>query len=222
MSTFHLYLDESGCTNFSPTGTKYYIFAVAWTTDPYPVARDLTSLRFDLLKQGYDVPLFHASQDARARREAVIEVLLRHDNWRFASIVVEKSKVNPRLREPRIFYPKFASMLLRFVLTARRTEGATRVLAFTDRLPVRNHGGSITAAFKSTCRDNLDQPFNIYHHPSASNYWLQLVDYCCWAVQRKWEQGNRNPYDRLSRRLATWELDVLWRGTTHYYQVRRD
>lgn len=124
MPTLHLYLDESGDLTFSPVGTKHYVFAVAWTLDPLPVVNDLASLRFDLLKQGYDLPSFHAAPDKQVHRNAVVDVLLQHDNWRFAAIVVEKSKVNPALREPRIFYPKFASMVLRFVLRERCRRGA--------------------------------------------------------------------------------------------------
>ena len=219
MPTLHLYLDESGDLTFSPVGTKHYVFAVAWTLDPLPVVSDLASLRFDLLKQGYDLPSFHAAPDKQVHRNAVVEVLLRHDNWRFAAIVVEKSKVNPALREPRIFYPKFASMVLRFVLRERWTGPATHVLAFTDPLPQRKHREPITAAFKITCRENLNLPFNIYHHPRHSNYWLQVVDYCSWAVYRKWENQDLRTYRQIGRRLATWELDVLRYGTTHYYQA---
>ena len=217
MPTLHLYLDESGDLNFSPAGTRYYFFTVAWTMDPFPVAHDLGRLRFDFLKQGHDLPLFHAAPNRQAHRDAVIEVLSQHTNWWFAAIVVEKSKVNPVLRADRVFYPKFASMVLRFVLRGRLAQTATRVLAFTDRLPVKKHRASINAAFKSTCRQSLQQPFNLYHHPSGSNYWLQVVDYCCWAVQRKWMLQDLRTYERLAGRLAERELDVLLRGNTHYY-----
>lgn len=76
---------------------------------------------------------------------------------------------------------------------------------------------SVKAAFKRVCRQELDQPFNLYHHPRNSNGWLQVVDYCCWAVQRKWARHDLRTYDQLAHRLATPELDVLRRGDTHYY-----
>ena len=46
---------------------------------------------------------------------------------------------------------------------------------------------------------------------------LQLVDYCCWAVQRKWERQDLRTYRQLVWHLAKPELDVLSRGTTQYY-----
>ena len=219
VSTLHLYLDEAGDFNFSPTGSKYYIFTVAWTTDPSPMARDLARLRFSLLKQGHDIASFHATEDKQVHRNAVVNVLLQHSNWWYAALVVEKSKVNPTLREEHNFYPKFASMVLRFVFKNRRwTTNATRVLTFTDRLPVRKHREAVSAAFKYSCRRDLGKlPFNIYHHPRESNYWLQVVDYCCWAVQRKWARNDVRTYSQLSSRLTTPELDVLFHGNTHYY-----
>lgn len=219
MSTLHAFLDEAGDLNFSARGTKYYVFTAAWTADPLPVARDLGRLRFDLLKQGHDLSRFHAAKDRQVHRNAVVDVLLKHPNWFFAALIVEKSKVNPALREPHVFYPKFASMVFSFVFRNRRwTAGASRVLAFTDRIPVNKHREAIAAAFKRSCRRDLRQtPFNLYHHPGESNYWLQVADYCCWAVQRKWEQRDPRTYDRLWWRLATQELDVLQRGNTHYY-----
>ena len=213
-----MYLDESGNFNFSPTGSKYYIFTAAWTLDPAPVAHDLARLRFDLLKKGYDIPSFHATDDKQTNRNAVVNLLLSHPNWWFAALVVEKSKVNPTLREPSVFYPTFATMVLRFVLKSRWAKSATHVLAFTDLLPVNKYKQAVTAAFKTSCRHDLDRtPFNLYHHPRASNYWLQLVDYCCWAVQRKWERQDLRTYRQLVWRLAKPELDVLSRGTTRYY-----
>ena len=214
MSTLHAFLDESGDLNFSARGTKYYIFAAAWTLNPFPIARDLAGLRFDLLKQGHDLSRFHATEDRQAHRNAVVNVMLKHADWSFAALVVEKSKVNPALREPSVFYPKFGSMVLQFVFRNRQwTATANRVLAFTDRLPVKKRRKAVAAAFKRSCRRDLRQiPFNLYHHPAESNYWLQVVDYCCWAVQRKWEQQDRRTYDQITPRLAAPEINVFSRG----------
>ena len=217
MSTLHVCLDEAGDLNFSRTGTKYYVFAVAWTMDPYPVSRDLARLRFDLLKQGYDLPSFHATEDKQANRNAVVDVLLKHANWQFAALIVEKSKVNPVLRKQHLFYPKFACMAFRFVFRGR-TATATRVLAFTDRLPVKKHKNSVAAAFKHSCRQDLRHiPFNLYHHPRESNYLIQLSDCCCWAVQRKWARQDLRTYNQIAPRLAMPELDVFRHSNTHYY-----
>lgn len=109
MPTLHVHLDESGDFNFSPTGSRYYIFTAAWTYDPAPLAGHLTTLRFSLLKAGHNVPMFHATKDRQANRNAVVKVLSGHDDWAFAAVVIEKTKVYPRLHAPYRFYPEFAS-----------------------------------------------------------------------------------------------------------------
>ena len=38
VATLHIALDEAGNLNFSPRGSKYYVFAAAWTYDPAPLA----------------------------------------------------------------------------------------------------------------------------------------------------------------------------------------
>ncbi len=113
MPTLHVYLDESGDLNFKATGTRYYVFAAAWTYDPHPIALDLSNLRFSLLKQGFDIQSFHATEDRQINRNAVLGILERHEGWQHGAIIVEKAKVDPSLYEPQRFYPEFAGMLLR-------------------------------------------------------------------------------------------------------------
>lgn len=60
-------------------------------------------------------------------------------------------------------------------------------------------------------------PFCVYHHSSASNLWLQIADYCAWAIRRKWEVGDSTLFSRLKRRLAAPEWDILRSDTTTYY-----
>lgn len=220
MPTLHVYLDESGDFNFSPTGSRFYVFAVAWTFDPAPLAARLQGVRFGLLKQGIDVVSFHAAYDKQAHRNQVVQSLADTDGWKFAALVVEKSKVNPTIREEAQFYPQFASMLLRFVFLGCVTRDTRQVLILTDTIPVQKRREAINKAFRMSCRADLPRGlrFDIYHHPSQSNKWLQAVDYCAWALCRKWESGDTRTYDLLQRRLARPELDVTARGSTHYYR----
>jgi len=141
------------------------------------------------------------------------------ENWWWVAVVVEKSKVNPTIRDAHHFYPKFAEMPLRFLLKGRLRD-ATRVMIYTVRLPVQNHIESVKKAIKSSCRNILPEKIQLcsYHHPSTSNKWLQVADYCAWAIARKWENNDSRTYDVLKHRLVTPELDVLRTGLTHYYE----
>jgi hypothetical protein len=221
VKTLHVFLDESGNLNFALKGSKYYVFSAAWTYDPAPLASALHNIRFGLLKQGFDLPAFHAAHDRQVHRDAVVATMAAHDAWRFGAIVVEKSKVSPSIREETRFYPQFASMMLRFVLKGCVRPGTERVVIVTDTLPIQRHRQVVVKTLKGACRSDLapSLPFEIYHHPHESNAWLQVVDYCCWATYRKWERGDLRTYAQLSHRLERAELDVLASGLAHYFEI---
>ena len=214
VSTLHVHLDESGNLDFSPTGSRYYVFTAAWTYDPAPLSSDLTALRFGLVKKGLgnDLSAFHACEDPEPRRDLVIGVLLNHRTWSFASIVVDKPRVNPSVRDPMTFYPKFAAMVLRFVFRGRVKPGTSQILVYTDTLPFEKKKAlAVEVAIKGACHKDLPKlPFRVFHHRRESNAWIQVADYCCWSVFRKWENGNVYAYDRLRARLAAPEIDPMW------------
>lgn len=221
MSTIHVHLDESGNLDFSPSGTKYYIFVVTWTYNPRPTASRLGALRYALLKDGQNVPFFHATKDKEPIRSSVIKLLASQGGWRFASIVIDKPKVEPVFHDnPHIFYSTFATMPLRFVFRAlRSSKNSRKALIYTDANPIQKHRELTEKAIKTALRAELPptMSFHIYHHPSASNYWLQATDYCSWAVFRKWEHSDQHPYTQLSGHLVRPEQDVLAQETSRHY-----
>jgi uncharacterized protein DUF3800 len=223
MPTLHLHFDESGDWTFGPKGSTYFVLAVAWTYDPQPLATALTSLRFSLIAQGTNLESFHAAEDKQAVRNAVVATLVANAGWEFAAVVLEKRKVNPVLRAPERFYPQFAGTLLKFVLrgTAFR-RGTGRVLVYADTIPMNTNRkrDGVLKAIKTTCASELPAGTThyVYSHCRESNKWLQVVDYACWSVARKWERGNLLTYNQLTPRLARTELNITARGDqTDYY-----
>lgn len=222
MATLHVHLDESGDWNFNPKGSRYFVLTAAWTYDPLPLAQALTALRFGLVKDGHSIDGFHASPDRQVVRDAVVQTLVSHSGWRFASVVIEKCKVNPILYAPPRFYPTFASALLRFILR-RPAMQRSRVLVYADTLPMdtRAKKEGVLKALKTTCSAEL--PAGCHHyvnsHRLESNCWLQVADYCCWAVMKKWQTGDVRTYDELKPRMPSPELEITARGDgTVYYK----
>ena len=157
--TLHIYLDESGDLDFQPTGSLYYVFSAVWTYQPAPLAGELAALRFRLLKQGHDIEHFHATSDNSATRELVIERLLSRAKWEFAAVVVEKSKVPSRSRDPLWqFYSHFATVPLRFILRSPVFDKAHKVLIFTDRFPQQVVREAASKAIYKECRSELAKP----------------------------------------------------------------
>ncbi len=218
--TLHVSLDEGGDLNFSPTGSRFYTFAAAWTYDPHPLAIELTRLRFGLLKAGHDIPSFHATEDKQAHRDLVMGKLLEAPGWNFAAMVVEKRKINPSVRQPERFYPQFAGMVLKFIFRGRLLADTSQVVTCTDTLPMAKKREGVTKMFKVAAREHLPSGcrFDIYHHPRESNKWIQVADYCCWSVHRKWERSDVRSYDQLRSRLFVPELNLTDRsdGTVYY------
>lgn len=212
MTTLHVHADESGDLNFT-SGSPYYVFSVVWTETPSPLARDLRCQRFSWCRDGHDIARFHAGKEKRGQRYHIYNLMMEDESWTFSSLVVRKASLYAPLKDPEAFYPKFLSMALRFVFRGRIRDHISRVLVYTDRLPDMNaarHG--VEKAIKTACAADLKPrgiPFHIFHHPSASNKWLQVADYCCWAVQRKYHQDDDTWYNLIDSRLAAPEL-VLW------------
>jgi hypothetical protein len=219
VATLHVHLDEAGNFKFAPTGSRYFIFTITWTFDPEPLARALTALRFGLIKSGENLQTFHATTDRQAHRDQVIDVMTANRNWKYASLVIEKRKVNPSLRQPGRFYSEFASRALKFVSKGVVTRDTARVLFYTDRIPIQEKKSAVEAAIKKYVGSDLPKgmPFGIYHHAKESNAWIQATDYCCWGVGRKWESKDTRTYDSLRAHLETPELDAMRHGTTAYY-----
>lgn len=219
MATLHVAIDEAGDFSFKPNRSKYLILTAAFTYNPRPLATELTSLRFLLMKEGHDLQSFHCCEDKQAHRDSVVTRLMADNEWSFASIVVDKRKVNPVLHRPEVFYPKFATPLLRFILRGSVAPGTHNLVICTDTIPVAGKREGIIKVLKTTCAAELPKAaLRIYSHPRASNKWIQVADYCCWAVQRKWESNDTRTYDTLKHRLKKPELDLCAHGDqTIYY-----
>jgi hypothetical protein len=222
LPTLHIHTDESGNFDFSPKGSRYYVFAAAWTYYPAALAAGLTALRFEQIKNGHRESLssFHACEDSPWLRDRVISKILTYAPWSFAAIVVQKAKVNPSIYDPQHFYPKFLTMVLRFILRGRVRPGTSQILIYTDTLPMaqKKHAKAVQVAIKASCQQDQPQiPFHVLNHRRESNAWLQVADYCCRSVCRKWEHANTDEYERLKVRLAAPEIDPLSRRNGKIY-----
>jgi hypothetical protein len=86
--------------------------------------------------------------------------------WNFASLVIDKPKVNPILYPADEFYPKFLTMVLNFVLRGRVKPGTTQILIYTDTLPFsKAQATAVEAAIKRSCKKEIPTiPFHVLHH----------------------------------------------------------
>ncbi len=214
----YVFLDEAGDFNFSKNGTRFFVLGALVIERPFKAYPHLLDLKYDLIERGTDVEYFHAAEDKQSVRNQVFEIVCKHlTAARVHALIIEKRKTHPPLRREERFYPKMLGYLVRFIVEQDTTD-FTKLVVFTDRLPVRRKREAVEKAVKHTLSEMLPVgvPYQILHHDSKSNFGLQIADYLTWAVYRKWRDGDMRSYD-LIRQFIQNEFDIFRTGTKLYY-----
>lgn len=190
----YLFFDESGNLDFTPSGSRYFLFGVVSTPDPAPLTGALAGLRYELLRGGLELECFHAAHDTPPVRSRVFDTIVATGGFEVDLLVADKRRLLPELRDPFEFYACLAHALIDAVLR-RHTGGDEPIVIVTDRLPLQRHRQAAEKAFKAAIRNTLaERPFCIVHHATAAHPLLQVTDYCTWAAQRLWQRGDARSY----------------------------
>lgn len=215
----YIFLDEGGNFDFSPKGTRYFTLTSVTKARPFQIAPVLDHLKYDLIETGLDLEYFHASEDRQPVRDQVFAAIRdRFGALRIDSLVVEKSKCGPALREEAKFYPRMLGYLLRYLLSEADFHDVEEVIVVTDNIPVKKKAQAIEKAIKIVLSAMLPAQvkYRVLHHASKSSFGLQVADYCNWAIYRKWEREDARSYDLIRARIRS-EYDIFQRGARHYY-----
>ena len=188
----YLFMDESGSLDFGSNGTRYFVLTSVAMTRPFTWFDALDSYRYDCIEYGLTSEYFHCAEDNRHVRARVFGII--RDNLasiRIDSLIVEKGNVAANLREAREFYPAMLGRLLSEVVVVEMAAGGGEVVVITDTIPLVNRRRAIERATRTTLSRLLPAgaKYRLLHHQSRSHYGLQVADYCCWAVYRKWQTG---------------------------------
>lgn len=213
----YIFFDESGNLDFSTNGTKYYFFGALTTRNPRVIGMPLDKLRYEILAQGLEIEYFHASEDRQIVRDQVFNCIISSGEFEYDCVIIEKRKLNPILHSPEKFYPKFADYLLQYIFKRYINDGDEIIIIITDVIPVKKKRKAVEKAFKMYINRHLkNRKHLVLHHKSASHAGLQAADYCNWAIQRKWKNGDPRSYD-IIKGFITSELDILKRGAQYFY-----
>lgn len=219
METLYIFLDEGGNFDFSRTGTVYFTLTSIVRKRPFRLNSLLDDYKYDLLEYGFDQEYFHCSEDNRRIRENVFERIVKMlHGFRIDSLIVEKCKTGPALRDERHFYPKMLGYLLRHVLIKEMGTNVKEVIVVTDTLPTKKKLRAVEKSVKQTLAKMLPEsiPYRVLHHASKSHYGLQIADYCNWAIYRKWSKNDSLYYELLEPAIRS-EFDIFKSGETKYY-----
>lgn len=221
------YLDEAGDFNFSPSGTRYYIYTALVADNPLPLNDDmlrakylllLNNLPFSKSHQGNDY--FHATEDAPLTRSLTFQTICKHlGDFRLYCIIIQKNKTNPSIRDQRSFFSMIMANLLKDVIEHEKVVGNyDHICILTDRIPVQKKSAAVVGSIKKNLKTLLDGKVGYTLAPmdSKSDFGLQAADYCSWAIYRSWTNDDERFRDLIKPSIRR-EVDFFQRGTTEYY-----
>ena len=216
----YVFLDVSGNYDFSNKGTEYIVLTGIMCTDVCPGALELYKLKHDLIDRGVNIESFHATEDKQDVRNGVFDVIEGLTSLRIDSVVVDKRKTAPALRPLKIFYPKMVEHLLKYPFDPRglNISNYDKVIIFMDREGSRaSERDALVKAVKLSLARYLEGvPYNILMHSSVSHIYLQVVDYCSWAIYVKHERQEVRPYKK-TQGLINSEFAIFEKGSVNHY-----
>lgn len=226
----YIFVDEAGDMDFSPKGSKYYMFNFLVKTRPFQLHEYIANYRYELIERNLDplvkdildIEKFHACEDNRYIRRRMFEIIgtFAKEAVQVYAYILEKSKVNPdKRKENHIF---FADNLAYAITQLLDKININRdFIIITDSLPVKSKKerqvGALKKGIKAYLKANkLGSRYTIHHHCSASSSNLQIIDYVGWAIYRKYEHGDPSYYELIKWYLLEEEVMTKDRKEAHY------
>lgn len=218
MARISVFADESGNLDFSrQRGASRYFILTTIASEGFEVGDALLSLRRDLAWEGLGCESeFHATTDAQEIRDRVFEALRPHE-FRIDATILEKAKAAPQTRISDEWFYQLAWYL-------HMKHVAPKIVRRGDELFVVGASFGVKKKRKlmhNAVKDVIQQvsPTVAYRTASwnaCSDPCLQVADYCCWAIGRKWESGDCRSYNLVSDKIES-EFDVWRVGKRLYY-----
>lgn len=216
----YIFLDESGDLTFTDKGSKYFIYGCITMRRPFKIHTSLDTVKYDVIEMGINQEYFHANSDNIHLKRRIFKLLneLPKKEIRIDSVIVEKRKTHDALHDPKIFLPRMIGYLLSHVFEFAIREFPKEIVVITDSIPTYKMKRVVEKAIKTHLKEKLPKGavYRIVHHSSKAHYGLQVVDYCNWALFRKWEHGDSRAYESIKKFIQS-EFEIFRNGITYFY-----
>ena len=213
----HIYADESGNFDFStkPSASRYFILTTV-VIDNHDIADELAKLRRDLTWEGFNLEAgFHAAEDKQSVRDAVFDVLQSY-SFRVDATILDKRKTQPKLKPTDMQFYKHAWFYhMKYVAPMIATR-RHQLLVIAATIATHRKSTAAREAVKDVMAQVSPTSARVALWRAASDPCLQVADYCCWAIQRKWERGDDRSYQLIESKIQS-EFDIFKSGTVCYY-----
>jgi hypothetical protein len=218
MRRIYVFADESGNFDFSRQhgATKYFILCTL-TAGDCRLGDELLKLRRELAWRGVGLNTeFHATTDTQAIRDEVFKVLQQHQ-FRVDATILEKAKAKPSIRPTDERFYQMAWYLHMKYLAPRVVRERDELLVIGASVGTRKRRVGFHAAVTDVIQQvSPTTSFQVASWAGTSDPCLQAVDYCAWALQRKWEGNDDRSYRLIASKVRS-EFEVFRRGTTRHY-----
>ena len=157
---------------------------------------------------------FHATEDPQAVRDQVFNLLTRHD-FRVDSTIIHKRKTIPRLQaDHERFYKQLWFLHFKYVCP-RVTRGFDDMLVVAAQIGTKKRRKAIRYGIADVVNQSAGCNWEVAFWPADSDPLLQVADYCCWAIQRKYERDDTRSYDLISDKVRS-EFQPFRNGAVRY------
>lgn len=223
MPNAYVFADEAGCFTFKrrPEGRKdgpsdFFILTTV-TAPEWGISDDLLKIRRELALAGDpERDKLHATKDLQEVRNSVFAVIAKQP-FRIDATILKKSKAQPQTRTTEDRFYKTAWYYHFKHFGPKVAANADKMLITAAALGTKR----TRAAFKESVNDTVQQvlhrdKWEVAFHESCKDPLLWVADYCCWAIQKKWEQNDFRSYDLIKDKIKT-EYDLFAPGQVEYY-----
>jgi|GEM_PF-2570886 len=206
-----IFTDESGNMDFSPRSSKYVILnGIIITNSCEKLLNDYWQLRHELYvnpveydsnQRKYKNKRFHAAEDPQNVRDMVFELIADHEGDIIArSLIIEKANVYEHLQKDEwligsMYFFWFKSMFNRTNWLAYKN---SLQIIIDDTKTKRLRSATISGIRTARAKYGNGINYQLHHTPSGCHPFIQIADYICWALYRKYERGDVRSYDLIS------------------------
>lgn len=210
-----LFVDEAGNFDFSPTGSRFFILTSV-ALDGCTVGDELLELRRALVWEGMELTdAFHATTDKQTVRDRVFALLNEHE-FRVDATIFEKRKTRPVRQSEQRMYELAWYLHMQYVAPRIANDDDELMVVGASISTNRRRAGLASAVAKVVSQTVRSANVRTAYWPANTDPCLQVADYCCWAIQRKWERDDARSFVLIQEKIRS-EFEPFKISRTTYY-----
>jgi len=215
-----IFFDEAGEMNFSPRASKHVsVVAMKVVTGSDTLMEKYWSLKHSLfiappddaeIRRRFQNKRFHASEDPQPVRDMVFDLITNNiGQMQVRAVVIDKDNVDTKHRNEEWLYENLYFYLFRSILDRSGwTSAGDKVRLLIDLTEDKRMREATIRGVRSA-ETLAAAPFiSAVHHVSSFHHpFLQLADYFCWAIYRKYEKKDLRSYKLIKEAVRDeWRL----------------